>query len=118
VDGVTPAASTAEDVSCRTKVPYATYSEAKRAWKHLRKQPGRHHLEIYDCRYCPHWHIGNPPGHQTYRRAGSPYTTHRDTPPTTSRHTPAPTPTDDTAPYTPSYDDPSAPYTTDRDTAA
>lgn len=61
-------------VSCRTKTPYTTYAAAKRAWKQLRRQPGRRHLEIYKCRHCPRFHIGNPPGHQTYMRAGHPYT--------------------------------------------
>ncbi|RPE39811.1 hypothetical protein EDD90_2829 [Streptomyces sp. Ag109_O5-1] len=72
---MSPADTSDEDISCRTKVPFATHSEAKRQWKWLRKQPGRQHLEIYECRYCPAYHIGNPPGFQTYRRPGSPYTT-------------------------------------------
>jgi hypothetical protein len=71
---MTGPAANDEDVSCRTKIPFFTRSEAKRAWKQLRKQPGRHHLQIYECRHCPAFHIGNPPGHQTYMRAGSPYT--------------------------------------------
>lgn len=74
---MSPASSSSQDVSCRTKVPYTSHSEAKRHWKYLRKQPGRQHLEIYECRYCPYWHIGNPPGHQTYRRLGDPYTIQR-----------------------------------------
>ncbi|MFD0393414.1 hypothetical protein ACFQ3Z_16410 [Streptomyces nogalater] len=60
-----------EDISCRTKVPYASHAEAKRRWKRLRRQPGRHRLVIYECRYCPNYHIGNPFGHQTYRRPGA-----------------------------------------------
>ncbi|MEU1372021.1 hypothetical protein ABZ454_38945 [Streptomyces sp. NPDC005803] len=77
---MTPAAARDVDISCRTKVGrYETHAEAKRAWKWLRKQPGRRHLQIYDCRHCPYFHIGNPPGHQTYMRSGHPYTTGRDT---------------------------------------
>jgi hypothetical protein len=76
---MTPAEARDQDISCRTKVAYATHSEAKRHWKRLRRQPGRQHLEIYKCRHCPNYHIGNPPGHQTYRRAGSPYTPGRHT---------------------------------------
>jgi hypothetical protein len=76
---MTPTVASDEDVSCRTKVPYESHSAAKKDWKRLRRQPGRQHLEIYECRHCPNFHIGNPPGHQTYRRAGSPYTAGRDT---------------------------------------
>lgn len=62
-----------EDISCRTKSGrYETHAEAKRVWKRLRRQPGRRHLEIYDCRYCPYFHLGNPRGHQTYLRSGAP----------------------------------------------
>ncbi|MFG3287334.1 hypothetical protein ACGF3G_00730 [Streptomyces sp. NPDC048179] len=113
---MTPASASDEDVSCRTKVPYVSHSEAKRHWKHLRKQPGRQHLVIYECRHCPNWHIGNPFGHQTYRRPGSPYTAGGDTAAPVGRGR-APVTTDDTAPPTPDYD-PGAPYTTSRDTAA
>lgn len=73
---MTPAA-THTDIACRTKVFYATHAEAKRAWKWLRKQPGRQHLELYECRHCEGFHTGNPPGHQTYRRSGHPYSTGR-----------------------------------------
>jgi hypothetical protein len=66
-----------ERVSCRTKVWFITHSEAKRNLKWLRRQPGRQHLQIYECRYCPNYHIGNPPGYQTYRRPGSPNLTGR-----------------------------------------
>ncbi|MEU2426968.1 hypothetical protein ABZ619_39150 [Streptomyces sp. NPDC007851] len=68
-----PYRPTRRDIGCRTKVPFPTRSQAKKHWKWLRKQPGRRHLEIYECRYCPGFHVGNPPGHQTYLRAGSPY---------------------------------------------
>jgi hypothetical protein len=76
---MTPAEARDRDISCLTKVPFTTHAEAKRHWKQLRRQPGRRHLEIYECRWCPAEHIGNPPGHQTYRRSGSPYTPGRDT---------------------------------------
>jgi hypothetical protein len=75
---MTSATASPEDVSCRTKVPYASHAEAKRHWKQLRRQPGRQRLQIYECRYCPNFHIGNPFGHQTYWRPGSPYTNGRD----------------------------------------
>ncbi|MFC5654451.1 hypothetical protein [Streptomyces nogalater] len=106
-----------EDISCRTKVPYASHAEAKRRWKRLRRQPGRHRLVIYECRYCPNYHIGNPFGHQTYRRPGAPYTTGRTTAATPPRRRAPATTTDDTAAPTPDYD-PDAPYLTDRDPAA
>ncbi|MHB9861906.1 hypothetical protein [Streptomyces sp. YIM S03343] len=76
---MTSPATRDEDISCRTKVPYETRGDAKRALKWLRRQPGRRHLQVYKCRYCPCFHIGNPPGFQTYRRSGAPFTAHRDT---------------------------------------
>lgn len=72
-----------QDISCRTKAWFPTRSQAKKVWKRLRRQPGRRHLQRYPCRYCPGWHIGNPPGHQTYLRPGSPFTTRCDTAPRT-----------------------------------
>lgn len=67
-----------EEISCRTRRYYATRSEAKRAWKELRRQPGRRHLEINDCRHCGGFHLGNPPGHQNHFRPGRPYSTGYD----------------------------------------
>jgi len=74
-----------EDIVCTTKVTYYSRSQAKRAWKRLRRQPGRRHLERYRCSFCHFWHLGNPPGHQTYIRKGLPtLTPHR--PPAPARH--------------------------------
>lgn len=73
---------TLRDIGCRTKVPFPTRSQAKKHWKWLRRQPGRRHLEIYECRYCPQWHVGNPPGYQTYWQPGSPFNAWHDTVPT------------------------------------
>ncbi|MFE5037104.1 hypothetical protein [Streptomyces sp. NPDC056683] len=113
---MTPADASDEDISCRTKVPYESHAEAKRHWKRLRKQPGRQHLVIYECRHCPNWHIGNTFGHQTYRRPGSPFTAGATVAAAPADRAPVTT-TDDAAPLTPDYD-PTAPYTTGRDTAA
>lgn len=65
--------SEAEKIACRTKSGrYETKAQAKKALKQLRRQPGRRHLKIYECWHCGLFHIGQPPGHQTYRRAGRP----------------------------------------------
>ncbi|WP_333745782.1 hypothetical protein [Streptomyces sp. IBSBF 2950] len=64
--------SRTEDIACNTKVGYETKSAAKRALKHLRRMPGRSRLEIYPCSFCHGFHLGNPPGFQTYRRIGQP----------------------------------------------
>lgn len=57
------------DVFCTTKVSYPSRSQAKKAMKVLRRQ-GRRHLEEYQCTNCELWHLGNPPGYQTYYRSG------------------------------------------------
>lgn len=61
-----------EDVSCRTKRRYPTKSQAKKALKELHRK-GRRSLVIYQCWHCERFHIGNPPGKQTYRRPGNPF---------------------------------------------
>jgi len=72
-----PATDSGVNVSCRSKVRYATRAQAKRSLKEMRRRPGGRHLQIYECKHCPNFHIGNPPGHQTYMRPGAPYTTGR-----------------------------------------
>lgn len=62
----------AEDRACTTKIWYPTKHQAKKAWKRLRRQPGRRHLELYSCWFCGLYHLGNPRGHQTYIRVGRP----------------------------------------------
>lgn len=62
----------AVDIACTTKVWYPSKHQAKKAWKRLRRQPGRRHLEWYGCHFCGLYHLGNPPGFQTYVRVGSP----------------------------------------------
>ncbi|MEE1838148.1 hypothetical protein [Streptomyces sp. SP17KL33] len=62
----------AEDIACTTKVWYPSKHQAKKAWKRLRRQPGRRHLEWYRCGFCRMYHLGNPRGHQTYIRRGRP----------------------------------------------
>lgn len=69
----TPAYSDPRDIRCATKARYPTKSQAKKALRQLRRQPGRRHLEVTkQCKHCGGFHLGNPPGHQTYLRAGSP----------------------------------------------
>lgn len=60
------------DVACTTKRYYRSKSQAKKSLKALHRQ-GRRALVIYDCWHCDGFHIGNPPGQQTYRRPGNPY---------------------------------------------
>jgi hypothetical protein len=60
------------DIACATKVLYTSKARAKRALK-LMKSRGRHGLELYPCWYSrngDHYHLGYPPGEQTYKRAG------------------------------------------------
>lgn len=60
-----------EGIACRTKVRYASKAQAKKSLKQLRSQ-GRRDLMIYECWYCDRFHLGNPPGRQTYVRSGDP----------------------------------------------
>lgn len=61
----------AQDIACRTKVRYASRSQAKKSLKELRRK-GRRDLMIYECWFCGLFHLGNPPGKQTYVRPGEP----------------------------------------------
>lgn len=61
-----------KDIACTTKRRYPTKSQAKKALKMLHRQ-GRTTLVIYQCWHCDEYHLGNPPGEQTYRRAGRVY---------------------------------------------
>ena len=63
--------ATPEDIACRTKRAYPSRHQAKEALKQLRRQ-GRRALAIYQCWHCGDFHLGNPPGEQTYRRPGNP----------------------------------------------
>ena len=60
------------DIACTTKRRYPSKAQAK---KHLKKLEGwgRRGLVIYECRFCGEFHLGYPPGQQTYRRAGRPF---------------------------------------------
>lgn len=58
-----------KDVACTTKRRYPTKSKAKKTLKILRRQ-GRTGLVIYQCWHCEEFHLGYPPGQQTYRRSG------------------------------------------------
>ncbi len=66
----------ARDVACTTKRTLWSKSSAKRKVKEMRKI-GRQSIEEYKCPYSerdkPHYHLGHPPGHQTYRRPGRIY---------------------------------------------
>ena len=61
-----------EDVACNTKVVYPSRAQAKKHLKVLRSR-GRRQLLIYECRRCGYYHLGNPPGMQTYKRPGRPF---------------------------------------------
>lgn len=61
----------AEDIACRTKRFYTTHRLAKQARKRQRGQ-GLRDLVIYRCWHCHQFHLGNPPGRQTYVRPGNP----------------------------------------------
>ena len=65
-----------QDVACTTKHFYPSKSQAKKVLKVLHKR-GRRSLVIYECWYCKRFHIGNPPGQQTYQRPGDPFGTRR-----------------------------------------
>lgn len=60
------------DISCATKRLYESKAQAKKSQKRLAGQ-GRRGLLIYECWYGDHWHLGHPPGAQTYRRSGRVY---------------------------------------------
>ena len=63
------------DVACNTKKLYTSKSKAKTALKALRRV-GRSSLIIYPCWYSrngDHYHLGHPPGEQTYKRSGRVY---------------------------------------------
>lgn len=60
------------DISCSTKRSYPSKAQAKKKLKELTRK-GDRHLAIYECRYCPGFHIGHLPGYQTYRRPGRPF---------------------------------------------
>ena len=60
------------DVACATKRQYPSKSQAKKSLKELRRM-GRVSLAIYQCWHCELFHIGNPPGYQTYKRPGRVY---------------------------------------------
>lgn len=61
------------DVACNTKRVLPSKSFAKKKLKEMRRA-GRRELVIYPCWYSPsddqHYHLGHPPGSQTYHRAG------------------------------------------------
>lgn len=57
------------DVACRTKVPYATKSQAKKALKVMRSR-GSRSMVLYKCWNCGLFHLGNRRGQQTYIRKG------------------------------------------------
>lgn len=61
----------ARDVACTTKRRYPSRSQAKKAQKVLIRQ-GRRGLVIYNCWHCDQYHLGHPPGEQTYKRPGRP----------------------------------------------
>lgn len=60
------------DVACTTKVQYPSRAQAKKALKTMRRQ-GHTALVIYQCWHCELFHLGNPPGRQTYQRKGGIY---------------------------------------------
>lgn len=60
------------DIACCTKRLYETKSRAKTKLKQQRRD-GRRGLVMYPCWYSrgeTHFHLGYPPGEQTYRRSG------------------------------------------------
>jgi hypothetical protein len=42
--------------SCEIKVPHAS---AAMAWKVAKRAPYKKGLQVYHCRYCGAWHVGN-----------------------------------------------------------
>lgn len=60
------------DVACTTKRQYPSKAQAKKALKLLRSR-GRTSLKIYQCWHCRLFHLGHPPGQQTYKRPGGLY---------------------------------------------
>lgn len=60
------------DIACTTKRRYPSKAQAKKVLKVLHGQ-GRRTLMIYQCWHCEQFHIGNPPGRQTYLRPGDPF---------------------------------------------
>lgn len=62
----------ARDIACTTKRVYPSKAQAKKKLKELRRA-GDRTLMIYQCWYCDLFHIGHPPGHQTYMRPGRPF---------------------------------------------
>jgi hypothetical protein len=61
-----------KDIACTTKKRYPSRSQAKKTLK-IQHRQGRRTLVIYQCWYCGEFHIGNPPGKQTYKRPGNPF---------------------------------------------
>ena len=62
------------DIACGTKRLYESKAKAKTGLKEHRRG-GRRTLILYGCWYSrvgEHFHLGHPPGEQTYKRAGSP----------------------------------------------
>lgn len=62
----------ARDIACTTKKRYPSKAQAKKSLKELKRQ-GRRDLVIYECWYCQQFHLGHPPGKQTYHRPGRPF---------------------------------------------
>lgn len=62
----------ARDIACATKRKYPSKAQAKKHLKVLVKQ-GRRGLVMYDCWWCDGYHLGYPPGQQTYKRSGRPF---------------------------------------------
>lgn len=62
----------AKDVACTTKRRYASKHQAKKTLKLMHRR-GRRGLVIYQCWHCELYHLGYPPGQQTYRRSGAIY---------------------------------------------
>lgn len=59
--------ATERDVACTGKSWWYTKADAKREASRLRRT-GHTGMRAYQCKYCPHAHIGGRPGHASYLR--------------------------------------------------
>lgn len=57
-----------KDSMCEGKKIFTSYTEAHEARRLMGKHFSIRSMDIYKCRYCHHWHMGNNHDAETFKR--------------------------------------------------